>query len=86
MQTEIRIRIGNIMPVILRIMTTIESPGAISENPMNIPGFMFRFIFSQNKHIGFHIVFIEGGGLSHKSFYCLGMALRQHGRDRIPLG
>ena len=72
--------------IVFRVMSTIESPESLSEDAVEVLGFLDIAVFAHDHRVGLDQVFFESGGLAEKTRDHARMVLRQHGGNRIPFG
>jgi len=85
MQDKLCWRVAYKMPVVFRIMSTVEGPRAIAKLSMNITGFIQGLVFSKYQNFRLDVIFDISGCLPHKTPDNGFMALAKHGGHRVPL-
>ena len=86
MKVKIRLGVIDVVAIILWIVATVERPCAFTEATVDIARFLLRLVFSHQENVRLDIVLVESSCLTHEALNCTSMILRQHGRDRVPLG
>ena len=72
--------------IVFWIVAPIKCPESFPENAVQIFSFSDLFVFSHYDNIRFDQMLFKTSGLTIKSSDHTRMILREHGRDRIPLG
>ena len=83
---QFRRRVADDVLVVLRVVAAEKSPKAVAEVAVDVTILVQGAIVAQHHHRRLHVCLVEGSSLPHKAFDKAFMALREHGRYRVPLG